>query len=168
MGVTRFVLAAVTILVAAMSYSALKPHSESDLLSDWSGEPPPWPVFIGVNVAASLLRKAADALTPPPIQMADLANGYHKTVLAFMLQKVRSDLHSLRFPRAKPESHLPRTMHRSSRYLTWLRLGRRVRPRSPRLRKPATSITWSACCTHVPRMACFSSDRRLLTVPRAS
>ncbi len=100
----RFVLASVTILLAALSYSALKPHSENDLLSDWSGEPPPWPLFIGVNVVASLLRKAADALTPPPIQMADLANGYHKTVLAFMLQKVRSDLHSLLLPLAKSET----------------------------------------------------------------
>jgi hypothetical protein len=104
MGLAGLVLASVAILVAAISYSALKPHSENDLLSDWSGEPLSWPLFIGVNVVASLLRKAADALTPPPIQMADLANGYHKTVLAFMLQKVRPDLHSLHLPPAKPET----------------------------------------------------------------
>ena len=33
-----------------------------------------------------------------------VANGYHKTVLAFMLQKVRPDLHSLHLP---PVCHQP-------------------------------------------------------------
>jgi len=60
---SKYIAGAVA-LVAIIS--SLKPHSEEALLSDWSA-PPPWPVFIALNVLAGVFRGMADALTPPPI-----------------------------------------------------------------------------------------------------
>lgn len=79
---------AIPVLVAAAAFAAttLMPHDEAALLSDWSA-PPPWPVFIGLNVLAGALRAASDALTPPPIRMLDMAMGYHSTQLVHVAQK---------------------------------------------------------------------------------
>ena len=78
-------LAAVIALFAA---SGLKPHDEAALLSDWSA-PPPWPIFIALNVLAGVLRAGADALTPPPIRMLDMSMGYHLTMLVHTAQKFK-------------------------------------------------------------------------------
>lgn len=59
---------------------------EESLLTDWS-DPPPFPIFVSVNVLAGVFRSLADALTPPPIQMFDIALNYQTTVLAYICQK---------------------------------------------------------------------------------
>ena len=61
-------------------------HDEAALMSDWSA-PPPWPIFIALNVLAGGLRAAADALTPPPIKMLDMAMAYHSTQLVHVAQR---------------------------------------------------------------------------------
>ena len=66
----------------------MQEHNEAALLSDWSS-PPPWPIFIAVNVLAGSLRAAADALTPPPIIMLDYAFSQQKLVLANWIQKFK-------------------------------------------------------------------------------
>lgn len=76
------------LIAVAVGVSKLKPHSEAALLTDW-GTPPPWPLFIGLNVLAGVLRGAADALTPPPIKMLDMAMGYHGTMLVHTAQKFK-------------------------------------------------------------------------------
>ena len=48
------------ILAAVIVFVVTRDPSEEELLSDWSS-PPPWPIFIGVNVLANLLRSTADA-----------------------------------------------------------------------------------------------------------
>jgi hypothetical protein len=63
-----------------------KPHSEDALMSDWS-DPPPLPIFIAVNLLAGLLRSMADALTPPPIKMSEIALTYQTTILAHICEK---------------------------------------------------------------------------------
>lgn len=80
-----FVVAAVGIFVALL---AVQPHSEDRLMGDWSS-PPPWPIFIGVNVLAGVLRSAADALTPPPIRMLEMSMAYQNTLLAYTAQKFK-------------------------------------------------------------------------------
>ena len=65
-----------------------QPHDEAAFLSDWSA-PPPWPVFIALNVIAGALRAGADALTPPPIKMLDMAMGFHHTALVQLAQKFK-------------------------------------------------------------------------------
>jgi len=62
-------------------------HSEDALLVDWS-EPPPWPAFIGVNTLADMLRKAADALTPPPILVLDQVGGFQVHCLYYAATKL--------------------------------------------------------------------------------
>jgi hypothetical protein len=83
MKITGVAVLAVAVLMGA---SSMKPHSEEALLTDWSS-PPPWPIFIGLNVLAGGLHAAADALTPPPIKMLDMAMGFHHTVLVHVAQK---------------------------------------------------------------------------------
>jgi hypothetical protein len=61
-------------------------HDEGALMGDWS-DPPPLPIFILVNVLAGAFRSMADALTPPPIKMIDMAFAYHTTILAHICQK---------------------------------------------------------------------------------
>jgi hypothetical protein len=61
-------------------------HNEEALMGDWS-DPPPLPIFILVNVLAGAFRSMADALTPPPIKMIDMAFAYHTTILAHICQK---------------------------------------------------------------------------------
>lgn len=78
--------AASGLVLAVVIFFAARPHDEDALLSDWSS-PPPWPVFIAVNVLAGCLRSAADALTPPPIRMLDMAMAYHTSILAYTAQK---------------------------------------------------------------------------------
>jgi hypothetical protein len=63
-----------------------KPHSEDALMADWS-DPPPFPIFIAVNLLAGILHSMGDALTPPPIRMNDIALGYQTTILAHICEK---------------------------------------------------------------------------------
>lgn len=56
-------------------------HSEDSLLTDWS-VPPPWPVFIALNVLAGVFQSMADALTPPPVRMINIAFDYQRSQLA--------------------------------------------------------------------------------------
>jgi hypothetical protein len=63
---------AVVAVAIMIGMSKLQPHNEEALLSDWS-TPPPWPIFIAVNVLAGALRAAADALTPPPFKILDIS-----------------------------------------------------------------------------------------------
>lgn len=65
-----------------------KPHNEDALLVDWS-DPPPWPVFIAINVLAGTFRAMADALTPPPIKMFDHAFAFQTSVLAGVCQSYK-------------------------------------------------------------------------------
>lgn len=65
-----------------------KPHSEAALLTDWSN-PPPWPIFIGINAVAGTLRSMADALTPPPIRMLDYSVAYQTSMMAHILQSTK-------------------------------------------------------------------------------
>lgn len=85
-----FATYSILLLAAALGFLSQMntPHDEAALLSDWS-EPPPWPVFIGLNVLAGVLRGAADTLTPPPIKMLDMAMGYHTTILVYTAQKYK-------------------------------------------------------------------------------
>ena len=54
------------------------------------GSPPPWPIFIAINILADSLRKLADKLTPPQITMlSDIAFSNHKLVLAYIIQKYK-------------------------------------------------------------------------------
>ena len=65
------------------------PHDENALMTDL-GPPPPWPIFIAVNILADTLRKIADKLTPPQITMlGDIGTAYHKTALAYVIQKYK-------------------------------------------------------------------------------
>jgi len=71
---------------ALISCAFLRSHSEDSLLQEWS-VPPPWPVFVGLNVLAASLRKAADALTPPPIRVLEKSFGFHQTAYLYVLSK---------------------------------------------------------------------------------
>jgi C-methyltransferase len=77
---------AVGALIAMAGVMMNIPHSEDALMKDWS-DPPPLPIFITVNFVAGLLRSMADALTPPPIRMSDIAFTYHTTILAHICEK---------------------------------------------------------------------------------
>ena len=77
--------ASVSAVFVAMTMMRPKLHSEEALMSDWSN-PPPWPIFIGVNAIAGVLRSAADALTPPPIRMLDHAVAFQTSMLAHICQ----------------------------------------------------------------------------------
>ena len=88
MGCIKLAGVAVLVVAVLMGASSMKPHSEEALLTDWS-TPPPWPIFIGLNMLAGALRAAADALTPPPIKMLDMAMGFHHTQLVHIAQKFR-------------------------------------------------------------------------------
>jgi hypothetical protein len=83
-----FGLLAVAVSVLLGAWSSWKPHSEAALLVDWS-DTPPWPIFVAVNALAGALRTAADALTPPPIKMLEMAMGYHHTILVHIAQKFK-------------------------------------------------------------------------------
>ena len=76
-----FAAIGVGIALLAVLLAPSSTHSEEALLSDWS-TPPPWPIFIGLNVLAGTLRSMADALTPPPIRMIDLGFAYQTSKLA--------------------------------------------------------------------------------------
>ena len=71
--------------LALFAASSMRAHDEAALLTDWS-TPPPWPIFVALNVLAGMLRAGADALTPPPIKMLDMSMGYHLTMLAHTAQ----------------------------------------------------------------------------------
>ena len=88
MGVSKVVGAAVLAVAVLIGVQNMQPHNEDALLSDWSA-PPPWPIFIGLNVIAGGLRAAADALTPPPFKMLDMALGFHHTILVHVAQKFK-------------------------------------------------------------------------------
>lgn len=62
-----------------------KGHSEEALLTDWS-DPPPFPIFIVLNVLAGTFRALADALTPPPIRMLEIGFAYQSSMLAQICQ----------------------------------------------------------------------------------
>mmetsp|Transcript_17840 Transcript_17840/g.44634 ORF Transcript_17840/g.44634 Transcript_17840/m.44634 type:complete len:106 (+) Transcript_17840:151-468(+) len=74
-----------TLLAGVLAGVTLRPATilaaEASLLSDWS-QPPPWPVFIGVNVLAGAFKHVSEALLPPPVRMLDLSGGYQLTMLA--------------------------------------------------------------------------------------
>jgi hypothetical protein len=76
----------VAVAVGVGAFLMNRPHCEDALMVDWSN-PPPLPIFIAVNALAGLLRHMADALTPPPIRMLDIAFGYHSTMFAQICQK---------------------------------------------------------------------------------
>ena len=88
MGLSKLFGAAVLGVAVLIGVQNMQPHSEDALLSDWSA-PPPWPIFIGLNVIAGGLRAAADALTPPPFKMLDMALGFHHTILVHVAQKFK-------------------------------------------------------------------------------
>ena len=73
--------AGVGVILLAVLLGSPSAHSEEALLTDWSA-PPPWPIFIAVNVLAGTLRSMADALTPPPIRMIDMGFAYQTSKLA--------------------------------------------------------------------------------------
>jgi hypothetical protein len=70
------VVAVIVVSIAVIAVGALKlqPHNEMALLTDWS-TPPPWPIFIVMNVLAGSLRAVADALTPPPFIVLNMVFG---------------------------------------------------------------------------------------------
>jgi len=80
------ILSAFVVLAAVLFHG--KEHNEEALVADFS-HPPPWPIFIAVNIFAATLRKIADALTPPPIKMMDLADDYQTTMLCYAAVKFR-------------------------------------------------------------------------------
>ena len=54
------------------------------------GSPPPWPIFIALNVLADTLRKLADKLTPPQITMlTEFGFSHHKIAFAYVIQKYK-------------------------------------------------------------------------------
>lgn len=79
---------AVVSVAIIIGMSKMQPHNEEALLTDWS-TPPPWPIFIAVNVLAGALRAAADALTPPPFKILDMIFGAHQTQLVYVAQKFK-------------------------------------------------------------------------------
>jgi hypothetical protein len=79
---------AVVAVAIMLGMSKLQPHNEEALLSDWS-TPPPWPIFIAVNVLAGALRAAADALTPPPFKILDMIFGAHQLNWCILLKSLR-------------------------------------------------------------------------------
>lgn len=83
------VAAGVVAFVGVRMATPALPHekAEAALLVDWGANPPPWPVFIGLNALAAALRGAANALTPPPIRAIQDTFGYHKTMLLYVAQK---------------------------------------------------------------------------------
>ena len=83
-GVTVALISA--ILMKPNSSASYDPSYEQSLLTDWS-QPPPWPVFIAVNVIASGLRNLADALTPPPVRMIDIGFDMFNPSLAYICSK---------------------------------------------------------------------------------
>ena len=80
-------IGAVLALVLGVAMKPM-PHDEAALLTDWS-TPPPWPVFIAVNMLAGALRAGADALTPPPIKLIDLTMGYQRTTFVYLAQTLK-------------------------------------------------------------------------------
>ena len=88
-----FKLGICVVVLALFAASSMRAHDEAALLTDWSS-PPPWPIFIAVNLLAGMLRAGADALTPPPIQIMDMATGYHLTMLTHVAQS-KSQAHLL-------------------------------------------------------------------------
>ena len=79
--VTVILVGAVAVMVAMP-----KTHSEEALMADWS-DPPPFPIFIALNVLASAFQSMVDALTPPPVAMIGNAFAHQKSVLAHVCQK---------------------------------------------------------------------------------
>ena len=70
-------------------YNLNSSGEEKSLMAEL-GSPPPWPIFIAINLLADTLRKLADKLTPPQITMlADIGNSHHKIVLAYIIQKYK-------------------------------------------------------------------------------
>jgi hypothetical protein len=96
--ITKFMMGAKLIMnslsivavIAVIVVGALKlqPHDEKALLTDWS-TPPPWPIFIAMNVLAGSLRAVADALTPPPFNVLNMVFGAHQTQLVHVAQKFK-------------------------------------------------------------------------------
>jgi hypothetical protein len=84
------VVAVIVVSIAVIAVGALKlqPHNEMALLTDWS-TPPPWPIFIVMNVLAGSLRAVADALTPPPFKVLNMVFGAHQTQLVHVVQKFK-------------------------------------------------------------------------------
>jgi hypothetical protein len=77
-------------LLAATAFHILTPKvdSETSFLADWS-DPPPFPIFVGLNGLAATFQRMADALTPPPVAMIKMAFSYQKSVLAHIFQKYK-------------------------------------------------------------------------------
>mmetsp|Transcript_35815 Transcript_35815/g.86405 ORF Transcript_35815/g.86405 Transcript_35815/m.86405 type:complete len:431 (-) Transcript_35815:122-1414(-) len=82
------IIAVILVGAVAVMVAMPKTHSEEALMSDWS-DPPPFPIFIALNVLASIFQSMADALTPPPVAMIGDAFVYQKSVLANICQKFR-------------------------------------------------------------------------------
>ena len=66
MGFSKLFGAAVVGVAVLIGVSNMQPHNEDALLSDWSA-PPPWPIFIGLNVIAGGLRAAEGPLSAAEI-----------------------------------------------------------------------------------------------------
>lgn len=80
---------AIAVVVVSVIFAATimnGTHNEDSLLSDWS-QPPPWPIFIGINALAGMLRSIADALTPPPVRMINMSFKYMDSALAYVCYK---------------------------------------------------------------------------------
>ena len=71
------------------SFSLSLEMNDETLLMAELGSPPPWPIFIAINLLADLLRKMADKLTPPQIRMLDFGFAYQKPALAYVIQKYK-------------------------------------------------------------------------------
>lgn len=66
-----------------------KPNYNENSLLDELGPPPPWPIFIVINVLADTLRNFADMLTPPQITMLDYGFSHQKLALPYVIQKYK-------------------------------------------------------------------------------
>ena len=81
----------VVLITILLKQQGVGPHDEEALLTDWS-IPPPFPIFIGINVIADTLRKIADTLTPPPVRMINMSFDYMNTALAYGKLQLRFNL----------------------------------------------------------------------------
>lgn len=92
MKVSPFHFKAILIGLGAASVGVLlsmpKTHAEESLMGDWSN-PPPLPLFIALNVLADFFQSLADALTPPPVAMINMAFVFQSSVLANVCQQFK-------------------------------------------------------------------------------
>jgi len=83
--ITKSILLSAAIVVVLGIFFRPAVHSEDALLSDWSA-PPPWPIFIALNMLSGILRSMADAITPPPVRVIDFAFAYKTSRLLHLCQ----------------------------------------------------------------------------------